>query len=93
MRYYNRKFNYEICIHPFTQCKFRLVPESIRWLRVNGRVDEAEDILKKIAKKNNKPWPNARLSVPKDSGESVSLKYLFLPSRVAISTLIQCFAW
>ena len=74
---------------------FSLVPESIRWLRVNGKTKEAEDVLKRIAKRNKKDWPvNVKLAAPSiKNNQTVSAKYLFYPFKMTISTLIQMFAW
>ena len=70
-----------------------LIPESVRWLRLNGRIEEAEEILRKVARRNKQPWPNAKLSAPTKTVETVSAKYLFVPTKMCISTLIQVFAW
>ena len=72
-----------------------LVPESIRWLRVNGKTIEAEDVLKRIAKRNKRDWPvNVNLApTVSENNKSVSVKYLFYPFQMAVSTLIQMFAW
>ena len=74
---------------------YSLVPESIRWLRVNGKTNEAEDVLKCIAKRNKKDWPvNVNLApTVSENNKSLSVKYLFYPFQMAVSTLIQMFAW
>ena len=72
---------------------FSLIPESVRWMRLNNKTKEAEEILKNIAKRNKMKWPNIKLSNPKQVGESVSAKYLFVPLKMGISTILQAIAW
>ena len=74
---------------------FSLLPESFRWLRVAGKTEKAEHVLKRIAKRNKKDWPvDVKLATPSvESKESVSAKYLFYPFRMTVSTLIQMYAW
>ncbi|XP_066920689.1 organic cation transporter protein-like [Clytia hemisphaerica] len=73
-----------------------VTPESVRWLRVKDRIDEAEAILKKVARVNKMQVPDdIRLSSPPKSpmGKKTTFIDLFRPSHIAISTAIQCFAW
>jgi hypothetical protein len=35
-----------------------LIPESFRWLVANDKVDQAEDVIKKIATMNRNPVPD-----------------------------------
>ena len=64
-------------------------------MRSNGKIEEAENVLKRIAKWNKKEWPvDVKLASPTNkNNKSVSAKYLFYPFRMAVSTLIQMFAW
>ena len=65
----------------------RFTPESIRWLRLNGRTEEATEILKKIAKVNKRPFPNARLK-PLDQEHGPSPLDLFRPLHMFIRSAI-----
>ena len=72
----------------------RYIPESVRWLRVNKKMEEAEKILRKIAYRNKKPWPHATLTQIADSTRNKgSLKDLFFPKAKGISMLVQLFGW
>ena len=72
---------------------FRYVPESVRWLRTKKKLNKAEDILKKIGKRNRK-FSNASLSeLPKVSDKNTSYKDLFITFSMAMSTLVQCYGW
>ncbi|XP_002158070.2 organic cation transporter protein [Hydra vulgaris] len=74
---------------------YKIIPESVRWLRVSNKPLEAELVLRNIARRNKKPWPNAKLSDPPTASLShkASLKDLFLPKKKFIITFIQCFTW
>ena len=72
---------------------FSILPESVRWLMARGRTEEAERVLKTIAKFNKKEWPDVTLSQLKKEKITVSSKHLFYPQGMLSSTLIQCFAW
>ncbi|KAH9509240.1 hypothetical protein Btru_046571 [Bulinus truncatus] len=51
-------------------CSF--VPESLRWLTVQGRVEEAEDVVKYIARLNRKPVPKDCADILKGIAEKES---------------------
>ncbi|XP_065064675.1 solute carrier family 22 member 15-like [Rhopilema esculentum] len=74
---------------------FKFIPESTRWLHVNGRTDEAVAIFRKIAKFNGKELPDITLKpVPMDCSPGLThYLHLFKPKKVAIRSLIQGCAW
>ena len=53
---------------------YRLVPESPRWLVSKGRYEEAENIIRKIAKFNGKNLPS-KLNLKENVHEPVSWEY------------------
>ena len=71
----------------------RFVPESVRYLRVNGRLDESMAIFAKIAKVNGRQMPDGYLLPPEDCQVKSSILDLFRPFSLAINTFIQMFAW
>ena len=73
---------------------WKFVPESLRWLRVNDKTDQAEQVLEKVAKYNKVPFPPGAKILParKDMSES-SMADLFTPRPMLISTLLQNFIW
>ena len=79
-------------IHDYP-CHYRCVPESVRWLRVNERVDEAEAILRKVAKTNGKAQPTVKLSAAEKDTAHGTYADLFRPASTCRDTLVQSFAW
>ncbi|KAL9985445.1 hypothetical protein ACROYT_G007856 [Oculina patagonica] len=71
---------------------WKLIPESVRWLLVNGRKDEARAILEKVAVINKKEMPKDELYVPVQSSRK-SVVELFKSWKLAKLSLIQCYAW
>ena len=71
------------------------IPESTRWLHVNGRTDEVVAIFRRIAKVNGKELPDITLKpVPMDCSPGLThYLHLFKPKKIAIRSLIQGFAW
>ncbi|XP_050392906.1 solute carrier family 22 member 4 [Patella vulgata] len=76
------------------------VPESIRWLAVKGKIDEAEKIISNIARRNKKPTPDMKVlrviyeeEIFHSKGKSYSYLDLFRTKDMAKRTLILSVAW
>ena len=72
---------------------FRFVPESIRWLRVNDRLEDAEKILIETARINGKPPPKVTLTAANQEHAQGTYADLFRPWSMCRDTLIQNYAW
>ena len=74
----------------------RLVPESTRWLRMKGRLNEAMALFTKMARVNGREVKNKELQLRAQSHQKISrstIADLFQPASVAIYTIIQGAAW
>ncbi|XP_057311708.1 organic cation transporter protein-like [Hydractinia symbiolongicarpus] len=72
---------------------WRYFPESIRWMRMNDKLEEAEELLKSMAKINGKPVPNATLRRESQTHTTTTFLHLFYPMKVFTQTSIQSLAW
>ena len=75
---------------------YSFVPESIRWLRVKGRIDEALKIFQTIARWNGKELDPKLSLAPIKTGNhrtSSSPADLFRGREMTIKTLSQGFVW
>ncbi|XP_057314092.1 solute carrier family 22 member 3-like [Hydractinia symbiolongicarpus] len=92
------KILFIVCTVPyvFVLLFFKFIPESVRWLRLHGKVDEAMNILENIAKWNKREIPSGvRIcSAPKSvEAHKSSPLDLFKTRRMAIKTLTQGYGW
>lgn len=84
-----------VCTAPFfiLLLSYKFVPESVRWLRLKGRLDEALEIFKTMAKFNGRKF-NINATLRPVSGQSKSSPLeLFITKRMAIRTSLQGFVW
>ncbi|XP_046375836.2 organic cation transporter protein-like isoform X1 [Haliotis rufescens] len=78
-----------------------IVPESLRWLAVKGRLEEARSVLNKMATYNKKPMPDTSIleliaQEEKAEGEkskSYTYKHLFLTRSLTKRTVITWYIW
>ena len=73
---------------------YRFVPESVRWLRLKGRVDEALVIIRKIGKRNGKDLdPNVTLSIPPVKKNVSNPLDVFQSKKMALVTVVLLVAF
>nr|XP_047126330.1 solute carrier family 22 member 15-like isoform X2 [Hydra vulgaris] len=75
---------------------YKFVPESVVWLHSKKRKNSAEKILFDIAKFNKKACFEIKLSscsIDPDEDKKTSLKYVFTPWTVCLSTTLQVLIW
>lgn len=71
---------------------WRFVPESVRWLLVNGKKEQAREILEKVAAVNKKEMPRDELQVPVTTANQGVLE-LFKTWKMAKMSLAQIYIW
>ena len=66
----------------FTSNIFRLVPESLRWMILQKRIDQVEELVQKVTKVNKLPYPQDTMATIRDqaeaSGEGKVTQYSFI---------------
>lgn len=72
---------------------WKLIPESMRWLRVNQRTEEAEKIYKNIARFNNIEVPDVKLQEIAASDKKVSMKVIFQKKKIILFILTHGVLW
>ena len=84
-----------VCTAPYfiLLLAYKFVPESVRWLRLKGKLDEALEIFETMAKFNGRKF-NINATMRPVSGKSKSSPLeLFKTKRMAIRTSLQGFVW
>ena len=75
----------------------RVVPESVRWLLTHEKTEEAEKVLKKVAKVNKKEMPDEGLGLPEDQRcgqrREAGFMDLFGTRSMTKKTLISWISW
>ena len=92
------KILYMVCTAPyvFTLALCWFIPESVRWLHVHGKTDDAMDVFRRMARWNKKEIPeNVTLkAMSKDlSSHKTNPLELFRTSQMTFRTLVQGYAW
>ena len=86
---------------------YRIVPESPRWLIINGRMKEARAIITQVGRENKRPVPHHLLTnnnQPASQTEentagqqaeppSRSVLSIFKSRRMGLRTLNMCYQW
>ena len=70
-----------------------LTPESVRWLMLKGKVEEAKAIFRKMAKVNKRIMPDEELQVPDDSDRLGDARDLFRTRKMGQTTLLSWYCW
>lgn len=72
----------------------RFLPESLRYLLVNNRHDEAVNQLGKVARWNRKPMPKVELEIPREVfKEKSDVRDLFYDWDVGKITIASWISW
>ena len=75
---------------------WQLSPKSLRWLLVKGKMKEAEQLYRKIARVNGKELPEEGLEIDTRTDDKTRLgdiRDLFKTRSLTRTTLISWFCW
>ena len=70
-----------------------LTPESVRWLMVRGKVEEAKTIFRKMAKVNKRTMPDEELEVPEDTDRLGDVRDMFVSRKMTQTTVLSWYCW
>lgn len=60
---------------------------------VRGKVEEAKDIFRKMAKVNKRTMPDEELQVPEDNDRLGDVRDLFATRKMTQTTLLSWYCW
>lgn len=70
-----------------------LTPESVRWLMIKGKTEEAKDVFRKMAKVNKTIMPEVDLKPPEDDQRLGDVRDLFATRKMVKKTLLSWYCW
>lgn len=70
-----------------------LTPESVRWLMIKGKTEQAKEIFRKIAKVNKMPMSDMDLKPPEDDQRLGDVRELFATRKMVQKTLLSWYCW
>ena len=79
-----------ICLFLFV---VSLTPESVRWLMIKGKTEEAKDVFRKMAKVNKTIMPEVDLKPPEDDQRLGDVRDLFATRKMVKKTLLSWYCW
>lgn len=71
----------------------RYIPESFHWLRINNRLEEAENILQQLCKANGNELPKSSLKPVEVNINTAKSSSIFKYRSVFIGVVVQCLIW
>ena len=74
-------------------CLLSLTPESVRWLMVKGRTEDAKAIFRRMARVNKTSMPVGELQAPDDDDRLGDVCDLFSSRQMVKKTLLSWYCW
>ena len=73
---------------------FSLTPESVRWLMVKGKIEQAKDIFRRMASVNQKTMPkDLELTLPDDDQRLGDVRDLFSTRKMVQKAILSWYTW
>ena len=72
-------------------CSF--TPESVRWLMIKGKMGEAVNVFKRMARVNKTIMPQEELKLPNDDQKLGDARELFATRKMTQKTLMSWYSW
>ena len=72
---------------------FSLTPESVRWFMVKGKIEEAKQVFRRMAKVNKRTMPDEDLKLPDDDQRLGDVRELFATRSMVQKTVLSWYCW